>query len=381
MVLYLLFYIVALYAYLTTVKSKQKNVKFLFYYFVCSTIFVGISDMLGGYDRYIYAELFNDVTNNIDNGGNIFQSVIFQLYDKEIGYDFLNVAIGVITKNRYIFIFIVTVMIYTVLYRSFKQYVENYPFGVMLFLALMFFFTFTYLRQMLGVGIAWLSIKYIIQRRPWPFVGVMALAFLFHNSALIFFPMYFIPIRKFTPNTIITIMGLCLLIGLTPLPSAVFAAYGDVSDSGERVAGYVEDTSGFRIAYLIEACFFLFFILSKYRTIPNEPKRVVLLNMALAFCGILLFFIKSENGGRLGWYYLMGLFATLSYIASKCKKTAIHNVGLIVVCFFLFVRILVAWGIQLYPYKTFFTNGHREGDFIYEKYEYDQNYDKDKFYK
>ena len=56
-------------------------------------------------------------------------------------------------------------------------------------------------------------------------------------------------------------------------------------------------------------------------------------------------------------------------------------IGLIVVCFFLFVRILVAWGIQLYPYKTFFTNGHREGDFIYEKYEYDQNYDKDKFYK
>ena len=53
----------------------------------------------------------------------------------------------------------------------------------------------------------------------------------------------------------------------------------------------------------------------------------------------------------------------------------------VVVCFFLFIRILVAWGIQLYPYKTFFTNGHREGDFIYEIYEYDQNYDKDKFYK
>ena len=72
MVLYLIFYIVALYAYLTTVKSKQKNVNFLFYYFVCSTIFVGISDMLGGYDRYIYAELFNDLTNNIDNGGNLY---------------------------------------------------------------------------------------------------------------------------------------------------------------------------------------------------------------------------------------------------------------------------------------------------------------------
>ena len=82
MVLYLIFYIFALYAYLTTVKSKQKNENFLFYYFVCSTIFVGISDMLGGYDMYIYAELFNDLTNNIDNRGNIFQSFFFELYDK-----------------------------------------------------------------------------------------------------------------------------------------------------------------------------------------------------------------------------------------------------------------------------------------------------------
>jgi len=34
-------------------------------------------------------------------------------------------------------------------------------------------------------------------------------------------------------------------------------------------------------------------------------------------------------------------------------------------------------GINAY----FFTNGHRENDYIFERYEYDYNYDKDKFYK
>ena len=37
--------------------------------------------------------------------------------------------------------------------------------------------------------------------------------------------------------------------------------------------------------------------------------------------------------------------------------------------------------MYLYPYKTFFTNGVREGDGIYERYEYDGNYALDKFYR
>jgi hypothetical protein len=83
-----------------------------------------------------------------------YQSFIFIEYPKEVGYDFLNVLIAFLTANRYIFILIVTVIIYTLTFVSFKRYMTNYPFAVMLFLALMFFFTFTYLRQVLAVSIS-----------------------------------------------------------------------------------------------------------------------------------------------------------------------------------------------------------------------------------
>ena len=49
--------------------------------------------------------------------------------------------------------------------------------------------------------------------------------------------------------------------------------------------------------------------------------------------------------------------------------------------FILFLRILTLWGFKISPYKSIFTNGHREGDSIYEMYEYDRQYDVDKFYK
>ena len=52
-----------------------------------------------------------------------------------------------------------------------------------------------------------------------------------------------------------------------------------------------------------------------------------------------------------------------------------------IVGFVLFLRILTSWGVLLYPYKPFLTNGHRENDYIFNKYEYDDGYDRDKFYR
>ncbi len=44
-------------------------------------------------------------------------------------------------------------------------------------------------------------------------------------------------------------------------------------------------------------------------------------------------------------------------------------------------RVVISWGVLLSPYKTFFTPGFRDGDFIHRIYEYDKKYDEDKFYK
>jgi hypothetical protein len=337
--------------------------------------------MLGGYDRYIYAELFDDAADNIHLDRTILRSEIFQQYPKELGYDFLNIAIGALTTNRYIFILILTIIIYTLTFISFKRYMTNYPFALMVFMALMFFFTFTYLRQILGVSILWLSIKYLLNRKFWKFTLVVFIAFLFHNSAIIFLPVYFIPIKKFSMTQILTVMLLSFVVGLTGLTNTLFNAFGGLSGAEERTSMYVEDTSGFRIAYMIEAVFFLYFILRNYKLIPNDKTRIVLFNMSLIFCAVLLFFIKSENGGRLSWFFMIGLISTITYILTSSKQNFRSSIFMMFVCAFLYMRILTSWGILLYPYKTFFTDGTREGDFIYEHYEYDHGYDNDKFYR
>lgn len=379
MLLYFLLFIIVFLLNLAAKKSGKEYGLILSFLFLA--VFVGISDMLGGYDRYIYSELFDNIADITKGHGIYDEALIFKLFPKELGYINLNILISYITSNRYFFILTITFVIYIFYYISFKRYCNNYTFALLVFMGFFFFFTFTYLRQMIGVGIAWIGIKYVYKRNFFKFIFCILLAASFHNSAIILLPLYFIPIKKFNPKFIITFMIMCLLLGLSGGPSSLFRIYGGVMDMQVRTDNYIERDIGFRYEYIIEAIFFLFFILKNYFIIPVDKKSIVLLNASLGFCAILLLFVLSLNGGRLGWYYLIGPIATISTICSDSHNTKVEKIIIPIVCFILFTRIVFQWGNMLSPYKTFLTNGVRDNDLIYELYEYDHNYATNKFYR
>jgi putative capsular polysaccharide biosynthesis protein len=382
MYIYVLILALAMTSALFLPKKYAKSTVYLAFWMFALALFVGVSDMLGGYDRYIYGELFDEVADIRREGRSVLTAFIFQLYPTELGYGYLNVLLSYFTANRYIFILILTLIIYVLYYINIRRYGSDYRIALLLFFGLLFFFTFTYLRQMIGVGIAGLSLKYVYERKLWKFIVLVLLATSFHNSAVILLPVYFIPVRKYNINSVLVIMFVCLLVGVSGVSSTLFEAYSSTSGLEERAAGYVEDTSGFRVAYLLEAVFFLWLILGNYENLGHDKKQIMLLNNALIFCGILLLFIRSENGGRLGWFFIIALISTLTTIFSQpFSKEILNRIIMYFVVLFLYFRIVIAWGVLLSPYKTFFTDGVREGDFIYERYEYDTNYAKDKFYK
>lgn len=378
--LYLLIFFIPVFSYLSIDLRRNQHSSFLFLFLLGLSLFVGFSDMFGGYDRYIYGEIFDNIADVTTMRGDYSDSLLYNFYNSEIGYTFLNVLISFFTENRYIFILIVTLIIYACLFISLRKYTENYPLAVILFLGLWFFFTFTYLRQVLGATIVWLGFQYVIERKFLKFLIVFLIGFSMHNSAIIFFPLYFIPIRKYSPRLIVGVMLALLILGITSLPNSLFEVY-ESSSVVERHAEY-NASGGLRIPYVLEAFFFLYLILKNYKIIPTDKSRIVMLNMALVFCGILLLFVRSENGGRLSWYYMIGIISTITSICTY--KTNIQNkipLLLIGLCLFLYLRIYTGWQVylNLYPYKTFFTNGVRAGDYSWQNYEYNHEYDNDKF--
>ena len=147
-----LFVIVVLMAYQEISYKRFTNRTFAFI-MVGLALFVGLADMLGGYDRYIYAELFDEIADmtKLAQLGSYTDSALFNLYVSEWGYGWVNVIISFVTKNRYIFIFILTAIIYYNLFKVLKKYTTSYAVALMFFMAFWFFFTFTYLRQVLAV--------------------------------------------------------------------------------------------------------------------------------------------------------------------------------------------------------------------------------------
>lgn len=380
--LYLLIFIIPVAMYYTSQKTgDERNVVQLAVYLAGLALFVGFSDMLGGYDRYIYGEVFDGIADVTDAGGNYIANGEFEFFAAEKGWTVLNILISFYTCNRYIFILSVTLLIYTFLFISLKRYAANYPFALIVFIGLWFFFTFTYLRQVLGATIVWLSIPYIIKRKFWKFAIIALLACTLHKSAIIFFPIYFIVNRSYTRKQIICFMALALIAGVSPLPNALFSAYGDMSTV--ELQNDYNAAGGFRIAYFLEASFFLWIMLRNYTKGYSDMSKRVMFNIACLFCATLLFFIRSENGGRLSWYYMIGIICTLTDVANRYVNRKSFAPILIVICLFLNIRVYNTWQVylNLYPYKTFFTNGYRVGDYSWENYEYDHEYDVNKLYR
>lgn len=381
--MWLYFAILGIFAWLgyDEMQGKRMTVNGLRWAMMFFALFVGLSDMLGGYDRYIYAECFDEVADYTDWGMYEYwgESTLFELYGSETLWCCLNVFLSFFTSNRYIFILIIIILIYINIYQSFKQYTEYYALAIVVFLGFWYFFTYTYLRQIMAASIAWYGLKYIEERNWRKFTLFMIVAFLFHNSAIILFPMYAIPVIKFDKRDVIKIAVFVMLLGLTGLPSALFDIYGEVSDNSARAATVSAQTGG-RVIYIIESAIVLYIVYANYDSLFTTPRRTLFTNMAIAFAYLLMFFYKSENGGRLCWYYVVGLIVTFSNVMAETTDVKIKYV-VFAICIVLCARIILDWDYMLYPYKTFFTDGVSANDLINAEFEYDERYIRDKFYR
>ena len=378
---YLIFVISIIYYFIQSRQRNNSSTLFFFFMFI-TAFFIGLGDMIGGYDRYIYGEVFDSIADEMRGKRNL--SHLFYLVNgKEFGYFTWQVIVSVFTPNRYIFILVTTLTIYYLFFRVMRKYMLDYPLSVILFMGMMFYFSMTYLREVLGVAILWQGLKYIWKRKFWKYVFFVLLAASFHGSILIALLMYFVPIKIFSKKSITFSLIICLLIGMTPLPNFILANAGSLTEKSiGGVNAYELQDQGFRIEYVLEVLFFMWLIFKNYNKIDTDKRTLTFLNMTIVLCLILFFFMRFGQGGRFAWPFYIGVFYMVPYLVRK-NKTSLPLTSIVLVVFtLLFIRITIAWESLNVPYKTFLTDGMPSGDgTIFDKYEYDLDYVNNKFHR
>lgn len=361
--------------------SDNRSVRNSVFFFevLAVALLCGMADMIGGFDRYIYCDVFDSTARDIRSGWSLANTAAIQLNQNELGWGYYNILLGYITPNRYIFILMHTLILYAMFAWHMKR-LSPYPeASFFVLMCIMYFFTWTYLRQTMACGIAWFAIPFAIKRKPLPFFAIVALAASFHNSALLFAIVYFVATRNFSRNELIAIFLVALMLGFTPLASYLFDNIGgqineDKTEQSLSGVGFV------RVAYIVEALLFLFVIYKAYDQINAEKKSICLRNIAFCLILVLTFFVRFSDGGRMSWYFMIGVACTTGQIIAKLRPNNMLRELVILVFTLLFFRMVWAWNWTLIPYKSFLTNGVKEHDEVWENYEYDHNYDDDKFY-
>lgn len=353
----------------------ESSCSFLAIILLFLALFIGFGDMIGGYDRYIYGEMF-DVTAQA-----LRKDWPWRSYGNEYGYSVFMWLIAHITANRYIFILITTFVIYFLFYKAFVKYLDKYPIACIVFMGMLYYYSMTYLRQILAVGFVLQSCRYAYERKPVPFFLWLALAFSFHNSAILFAVMYFIPNKQYSNRTILWFLFAMLLLGFTPISSFLFNSFGDATNTEVRTDAYT-DTMDWGPQKAIVSAIFLIILLLNRDLEKDDTKSIFFFNMAIMYCAVELVFVRFMQGGRLGWFFMFGLIYTYSIMADNVKRGSWFRTIIIAMSFIMFFRITYSWRTMNVPYKTFLTNGYPPGGMVmYSEHEYDSQYVENKFYK
>ncbi len=341
-------------------ENEEPNYWCYFILLIIASLFSGLRDMIGGYDIFIYGQVYEASIEGILN---------YKPFEK--GYELYNVFLKNFSNDRQ-FLFLVTAFLISFLhFRVLKKYSPLLYFSLFLLFCKFYIMSFVYLRQCLAMGIIWFSIPYILKKQYFKVFLILLTTYFFHKSSIVFIPLVFIANKKFKNVNLFFIITAVLIIGLSPLSQFIITSMSDSIDD-TKISKYASINNDVNLFYLLEILI-LSMLLLKFKD-DFYKKKLGRLILNGVFIYIILNTISLINASfiRFGWYYYILVILFLTYIYTYIKEKKYKNLyKLLVVLYFglMFFRVLYYWdGGDLMPYKTIFQDFYRPH--LYDHFEY-----------
>lgn len=202
------------------------------------------------------------------------------------------------------------------------------------------------MRQSIAIAIFLISVPYIYKKKPIHYFVLIGIAYLFHTSALILIPIYFIGIFNWKINTkmsivlfllflLLFIYGDLLLAQVNSLLSLYFQQYETYLGTGAEI------NSGLGVIFLsIMLIFILFYSRFQYKE-ADILFKLAILGFIFIPAGLQISMIS-----RIGMYFTPVTIAIYPSVVKKIKEPMVKS-------FFFFFIIF----FTLYTFVMFFTTG------------------------
>ncbi|MGR3187888.1 biofilm exopolysaccharide biosynthesis protein EpsG [Bacillus subtilis] len=275
------------------------------------------------------------------------------------GFTALLWLMNFITEDPQIMYFTVAVVTYSFIMKTLADYGRPFELSVFLFLGTFHYYaSFNGIRQYMVAAALFWAIRYIISGNWKRYFLIVLVSSLFHSSALIMIPVYFIVRRKaWSP----AIFGLsALFLGMTFLYQkfiSVFVVVLENSSYSHYEKWLMTNTNGMnviKIAVLVLPLFLAFCYKERLRSL--WPQIDIVVNLCLLGFLFGLLATKDVIFARFNIYFGLYQMILVPYFVRIFdeKSNALIYIA-IVVCYFLYSYLLLPVDSSVLPYRTIFS--------------------------
>lgn len=215
----------------------------------------------------------------------------------------------------------------------------------------LYIFSFSGLRQGLGVAFTFFAFNFIDDKKKWKFFGIVLLAFTMHKSSLLFLPAYFIRNLSLTKQR--AILGVVAVLAFLPVLMPVIQYFSLLIYGKEKYSSYQGGAYGL-FALFIAMLFFSF----KYISTDSTTDRKI---MQMRWMCLIAIFLQSSgilSAGalaRIAYNYSIFFCLLLPFTTSASTYTKNKNLSTIIAILLIafFVYCNKDGYLNVVPYRFF----------------------------
>ncbi|MFC5406785.1 EpsG family protein [Cohnella soli] len=271
------------------------------------------------------------------------------LQQKDIGFNLLQKLLKEITDDPQLLIFLMALFTNILIVAALYRYSRLFEVAVFIYITSgAYIVSMNGMRQYFAAAIVIAATKYLIKGRWKPYFAIVLLAAVFHQSALIMLPIYFLVRRRaWTVSSFVLLsMAVVIVFGFNQFQNLLFAALKDTS-YGEYQQFQEGGASVIRVIFYALPLFVAYFGRDKLRKL--YPNIDVFVNLSII--GVVIMIISTQNWifARMAIYFSLYQIVLISWIIKIFREKdqkLIYVLLLGLYLFFFFFENVVTLGLE-----------------------------------